>query len=249
MKIIIDDKDVEVLSGDTILTAAKRAGIHIPTLCHNEAFKGQGRCRLCLVEVDIQGMKRVVTACTYPIVKEITVKTTTPQIQKMRRNIIMLLYKRASGSSLMTDMYREYGCEENQLQENPEEKCILCNLCVLACEELGNSAISLIMRGTSKQVATPYNEAAEACLGCGSCAEVCPTGAIEVTEKDGNRLIWNKVFKLVKCQRCGTPFATEEQMAFIKAKWTDSEMLEYCESCRRKVTAERLRSVDEVFTS
>ena len=242
MKIIIDEKDVEVFAGDTILTAAKRAGIYIPTLCHNEAFDGQGRCRLCLVEVDNQGMKKVVTACTYPVVKEITVKTSTPQIIKMRKNVIMLLYKRASGSKLMQDMFREYGCEDNQLQENPEEKCILCNLCVLACEKMGSSAISLIMRGTDKKVATPYNEAAEECIGCGACAEVCPTDAIELVEKVGTRTIWNKQFKLVNCQRCGTPFATEEQLAFIQAKGKDNEMLSYCENCRRKMTAEKIQS-------
>ncbi len=243
MKIIIDEKDVEVFEGDTILTAAKRAGIKIPTLCHHEGFQGQGRCRLCLVETEDKGYKKVVTSCTYPVVKEITVRTTTPQIDQMRKNIIMLLYKRATGSELMQKLFHKFGCEDNQLKENPEEKCILCNLCVLACEEMGTSAISLIMRGTDKKVATPYNEAAEACIGCGSCAEVCPTEAIELTEMDGTRTIWNKEFQLVKCQRCGNSIATEEQLARVRAKGQDLEMLFYCDSCRRKVTAEKIQGL------
>ncbi len=243
MKILIDDMDVEVTYGETILTAARRAGIHIPTLCYHEAFEGQGRCRLCLVEVDYRGKKQIVTSCTYPVTDEITVRTSTPRIQKMRKNIIMLLYKQASSSTLLQDMFREYGCQENSLHDNPEEKCILCNLCVLACEEMGSSAISLIMRGTEKRVATPYDEASEVCLGCGACAAICPTQAIEVIEQDGYRIIWNKKFKLLNCQRCGRPFATEEQLAYINSKGNYTDNL-ICLSCRRKMTAEKI----QVFT-
>ncbi len=241
MKILIDDLEVEVTHGETILTSARKAGIHIPTLCYHEAFEGQGRCRLCLVEVDCRGVKQVVTSCTYPVTEEITVRTSTPGIEKMRKNIVMLLYKQASASTILHDMYLEYGCSENSLSDNPEEKCMVCNLCVLACEEMGSSAISLIMRGTEKRAATPYDEASEVCLGCGACAAICPTQAIEVIERDGYRIIWNKKFTLLKCQHCGRSFATEEQLAYIdsKGKYADPDSL-ICLNCRRKMTAEKI---------
>ena len=242
MKIIIDGRDVEVEYGETILEAARRAGIRIPTLCYNEAFEGQGRCRLCMVEVEKGGIKNTVASCTYPITDEIKVETSTPLIEKMRKNIVMLLYKQAPGSQLIQDMYREYGCVDNSLEENnADERCILCNLCVLACQKMGSSAISLIMRGTDKQVATPYNEAADVCLGCGACAEICPTNAIKVIEKDGQRIIWDKVFDLLNCERCGKPFATREQLAYITAQGKGTAVQNLCESCRRKSAAEKIQ--------
>lgn len=241
MIILIDGQEVKASSGETILSAARRAGIHIPTLCYHENFAGQGRCRLCLVEVEYQGVKRIVTSCTYPITAQIKVRTSSLRIEQMRKNIVMLLYKQAPASSLLQSMYCEYGCQENLLQDNPGEKCILCNLCVLACEEMGSSAISLIMRGTDKKVATPYDEAAQTCLGCAACAAICPTQAIEVMERDGVRIIWNKEFKLLNCKHCGQPFATEEQINFVDSKGNYSDMLHYCQNCRQKMAARRIK--------
>ena len=153
----------------------------------------------------------------------------------------MFLYKQAPASKLLQSMYRDYECQDNSLPENAGEKCMLCNLCVLACEEMGSSAISLIMRGTEKKVATPYNEASLDCLGCGACAAICPTQAIELTERDGYRTIWNKEFKLVNCQNCGQPYATQEQLAYIESRGPDNEMLHCCLSCRQKMTAQKIK--------
>lgn len=247
MKITIDQQQVQAETGQTILEIARQAGIHIPTLCYHPAFAGQGRCRMCMVEVEEKGKKRIVASCTYPVQsEEIQVRTTTPTIEKLRRTIVMFLYKKASGSELMQEMYREYGCSDNNLPKNPGERCILCNLCVQACEDLGHSAISLVMRGTDKQVATPYDEAAAACVGCGVCAEICPTGAIAVIEEENKRTIWNKEFELIPCQRCGKFFATREQwedMVVKHSEYAGSEKL--CEACRKKITAEKIQAFSQ----
>ena len=80
---------------------------------------------------------------------------------------------------------------------NSKENCILCGLCVKACEAMGTNAISFVDRGTTKKVSTPYDDASKDCIGCGACADVCPTGNISLTDKDGERNIWNKKFNLV----------------------------------------------------
>jgi len=241
MKIIINDQEVNAVYGETLLETSRKAGIHIPTLCYHEAFGGEGRCRMCMVEVEKNGLKKVVAACTYPVTDEVSVRTSTPVIDKIRRNIIMLLYKCASGSPLLQDLFREYGCSDNSLQEDPEERCILCNLCVKACEEIGISAISLIMRGTDKRVATPYSQAAEVCIGCGTCARICPTGAIPMVDEGRQRTIWSKNFELISCERCGSFFATREELTHMASV---NEALDIdtclCENCRKKMVAEKI---------
>jgi NADH dehydrogenase/NADH:ubiquinone oxidoreductase subunit G len=218
MKITIDQREINVDPGTTILEAARQNGIDIPTLCYNEAFGGQGMCRMCMVEIKEAGRSRMVASCTYPIYNTIEVLTSTPLLDKIRRNIVALLYRRAGGSGLMQRLYRDYGCVDSRLSLNPDERCIMCRLCVKACEVMGSSAIAAVFRGTDKRIATPFDEAADVCLGCMACVQVCPTAAINVSEVDDQRIIWNKTFRLIKCERCGRPFATPEQMEYIRAR-------------------------------
>ncbi len=89
------------------------------------------------------------------------------------------------------------------------EKCILCGLCVQACDSLGTGAISTVDRGCEKRVDTPYSDPSLDCVGCLSCANVCPTGAIAYTQTDSERTIWNRTFKLVRCPSCGRLMGTE----------------------------------------
>jgi NADH dehydrogenase/NADH:ubiquinone oxidoreductase subunit G len=241
MKIIIDQQEIDVNPGETILEAARQHGIKIPTLCYHEAFGGQGMCRMCMVEVKTAHSTNMVASCTYPINEAIEVQTSTPVIEKARRTIISLLYRSAPKSEFMEKLYREYKCLENRLEINESERCILCRLCVRACEEIGSSAISAILRGTEKRISTPFDEASTVCIGCSACANICPTGAIELSQTPDQRTIWNLIFAMVACQRCGQSFATQEQLDYIVER---TGMKDYetklCEDCRKKNLAAQI---------
>ncbi len=244
MKITIDQQSLEVQPGVTILEAARQHGINIPTLCYHEAFGGQGMCRMCMVEVTTPNSRKVVAACTYPIQSEIEVRTSTPEIEKGRRTIVALLYRSAAGSEYMRKLYEDYQCPENRLTVNFSERCILCRLCVRACEEIGASAISAVLRGTEKRIATPFDEASAVCIGCGACANICPTEAIALEQTDQERTIWNRTFAMVQCRSCGRSFATREQLDYIAQKSGLADLeLEVCEVCRKKNLAAKFEQI------
>jgi bidirectional [NiFe] hydrogenase diaphorase subunit len=245
MKVTIDGNEIEANFGETILDAANRSGVEIPTLCYSEAFGGQGVCRMCMVEVKEGDRKRLVASCTYPITSEIEVQTSTPELLEIRSNIITLLYRRAPNSDYMKELHQEYECTGVE-PVDPEEKCIMCRLCIKACEKVGAYAISTIMRGTEKRVATPFDEESPVCIGCNACADVCPTGVISVKKEGGRQEIWHKSFEMSRCEVCGIYFSTLPVKEHVK------EQLELtvsgdnlCPNCRRNKLARDVANVSK----
>jgi NADH dehydrogenase/NADH:ubiquinone oxidoreductase subunit G len=105
---------------------------------------------------------------------------------------------------------------------------------VRVCEEVvGVSAIGLFSRGSHKTVGTPYNEKSDACIGCGACVYVCPTGHIEMTSTEDKRKIWGRTFKMQTCAKCGKYFAPVDQLKFISKKTgVPLSELTVCTECR-----------------
>ena len=117
---------------------------------------------------------------------------------------------------------------------------MLCGLCVQACDSLGTSAISTVNRGVDKMVNTPYGDPSSSCVGCLSCANVCPTEAIPYTQTADARTIWNRTFELVKCERCGAVMGTPESVAHAAKRAGLDEVPTLCDECRKKLIADEM---------
>lgn len=236
----IDGREVQAREGVTILEAAKENNIYIPSLCSHEAVAPYGACRLCLVEVAKNGRQRLVASCLYPVEEGLTVNTNSERVMDNRRVIVELLLARCPEVQVIQDLAKKLGIDKTPFKPE-DKKCILCGLCVRVCQEVvAVSAISLISRGVTRQVAAPFYEASEDCIGCGSCAYICPVDAIKLEDVGDTRIItmpnpkMDKMeFKLKKCKICGNYWAPEKQLDYIaKQSNLAPEVFDVCPNCR-----------------
>lgn len=204
VQLTINGKQVEVPDGTTVLRAAQSAGIHIPTLCDHKELTPFGGCRLCLVEVE--KWRVPMAACTLPVTNGMVVNTETEAIRKSREFILSMLFSernhfcpfcQVSGGDceLQNAAYREEMTHwpiqpgwSNYIVDTSHpyfvldnNRCILCRRCVRACGELaGNFTLSIAERGAASIVVAdtdvPLGEST--CIKCGTCVQVCPTGAL-----------------------------------------------------------------------
>ena len=179
--VTVDGRTVEVPHGTTILDAARRVGISIPTLCHYRGMPPYGACRICVVEIETTGGSKQVPSCSYPIEESLVVHTDTEQVKQSRRTILELLLAQAPDSHELAEFAAALGVRSTPFEPAPDGKCILCGLCVRVCGDLmGRGAINLFGRGASREVRTPFRKPTDQCQACGACAIVCPTGAIDL---------------------------------------------------------------------
>jgi len=223
----MSDKDIHVFinevkykakEGELVINIARRYGIFIPALCYEESLKPYGACRMCLVEIKNEGVKKkITTSCTLQAFDGLSVETDSDKVLKHRRILLELYLAQAPNSLKIKELARKYGVEKTRFNEKFKKNdplnnsCILCGLCVRVCNEvMGAGVINFIGRGEKTRVNTPYFEQSDLCLGCRACAEVCPTGAIEFRD-DGNLRIassWsNSSVQLKQCKMCGKYFA------------------------------------------
>lgn len=249
IRITIDGKTFTAKDGETILEVARRNQINIPTLCYASWAEPQGGCRLCSVEFtkpSWDGWCKVVTACNHPVQKDMIVYTRSERIVNIRKNIIDLLLARCPNTPEIQKIAEEYGITKTSFipREDPDD-CILCGLCVKACEKIGAYAISTVGRGTEKEVCTPFRVESNDCVGCACCAQVCPTNFIKYEEERGVRKIWGSEFTMLACKECGKTWLTEAQVEhFLKNNDNvQRDYFEKCDACHRKETVKTFTQI------
>ncbi len=234
----INGRPVQAEEGAMILDVARDNNTYIPSLCSHESVTPYGACRLCLVEVAGNGRERLVASCLYPVEEGLVVKTDSVRVTDNRRMIMELLLARCPDSEVIQDLAKQLGVEKIPFTLEEHKNCILCGLCVRVCEEIvGVSAISLVSRGVNREMATPFYEPPEACIGCGSCAYICPTDAIKVEDVGDTRTIsmpsCETEFRLKRCKTCGNYWAPEKQLDYIiKKSDLAPETFDNCPDCR-----------------
>lgn len=191
VNLTIDGKKVEVEEGTSILQAAEKLDIKIPTLCYHPLLEPYAACRVCVVEMSLRGRTDIVTSCNTKVQPGMEVQTASERALRARKLNVEMLMARAPAAEPVQAIAKELGIEKTRFTiEDPDEKCILCGLCVRTCDEIvGAEAISFVERGKKREVTTPFGEPSEACIGCTACAYMCPTGAITFEDIKGREVI------------------------------------------------------------
>jgi len=194
----IDGRRVTAERYEHALRVAERAGVSIPTLCDHPDLEPYGACRLCLVEVTHKGRTRLVTACNYPVDEGVEVRTATDEVRRHRRMVLEMLLARCPDVPALRDLAARHGVERPRFAAG-DDTCILCGLCTRVCETYATSAISMLGRGDRKRLEAYADEPPAACVGCGACVALCPTGHIADARAAGTYSIWNRTFELATC--------------------------------------------------
>ena len=175
----IDGKEVTVSPGMTVLEAATKAGIKIPTLCYHEKLEPFGGCRLCLVELESRGSTRLVVSCVYPVEKGLVVRTRSEKVDRIRKMILELQLAHAPDAFDLQELAKEYGADKHRFEKEPSF-CIHCGLCVRYCNEVKKAnAIGFVDRGIRKEISFIPEIASKECWQCKECFPLCPTEALQ----------------------------------------------------------------------
>lgn len=175
----IDGVEVAAKEGMTVLEAAQKAGIYIPTLCHHEKLEPYGACRLCIVELESRGRSRLVVSCLYPVEKGLVVKTRSEKVDRIRKMILELLLSHAPDAFGLQDLAKEYGADKYRFEKEPSF-CVHCGLCVRYCAEVKKKeAIGFVNRGTKREISFIPEIASKECWNCKECFPLCPTEALQ----------------------------------------------------------------------
>lgn len=222
VSLVIDDRSVQVPEGTTLLQALRRAGLDVPTLCHDDRLKPSGACRLCMVELE---GGREVSSCTTPAAEGMRVRTATPGLESQRKLMLQLLAEThpveepPGPKTPFGKLLDRYGVTPGGKPRRPAslkdathpylridmDRCVDCFRCVRICDEVQGQFVWRVWnRGDRTEIRLDQgaNLQGSSCVSCGACADTCPTGAIldqHVLDRD-TPATWTRT----TCPYCGT---------------------------------------------
>ena len=204
--VYLNDIKVDVDEDITILEAAEKAGIDIPTICFHDRLTPPGLCRQCVVEVE--GARVLLPSCITKVREGMKVKTDSDRVVRARRTILEMLAGSTdlSESPELSRQIKKYGANMDRFKDSKERsypvkddnpfyirdynKCILCERCVQVCSEdiQFSYALTIAGRGYTNRITTFFDKQLPetSCVFCGNCVAVCPTNALIASNEYGN---------------------------------------------------------------
>lgn len=246
--VTIDGHTFRVEEGMTVLKVLKTNGVTLPTLCYHPALKPSGSCKLCVVEVPARTTGRPIAmlACILKVYDGMTINTKSDLVNRARKKAFQNLLRMAPQSRAIRDLAKASGIDLGP----PPDGCIRCRLCIRVCKEIvGPGALKMVKENGSFFV-KPIEGA---CIGCGTCANLCKTEAILVKDENNVRTITIRDeiigrHPLVPCEGCGKLFATPKYLKHIDHRVGPhpeiKEHHQYCQTCA-KMFSERVKSFQD----
>jgi len=228
VRVTINDQMLEVEAGSTVLQAAQRLGIDIPTFCYMKRLPALASCRMCLVE--IEGQRKLAPSCATAVTDGMVVKTNTPLIEETRSSMLDMLLANhpldcpicdKGGECELQNQVMAYGPRESRFRDAKRvfhsedirlspviimnvNRCIQCQRCVRMCEEVvGAVALGTVEKGMDTAV-TGFEGSLASCDQCGNCVEVCPVGALMSFPYRYKARPWDLNETDTVCPHCGT---------------------------------------------
>lgn len=239
IEIIIDDRTIQGDQGQTILQVARENKIAIPHLCYHPALKPSGSCKLCGVEVASPSGKQVVMlSCILKVKQGLTIKTQSPLVDAHRTKAFDKLLDLAPNSKRIRDLANEFMVPVKPLPNG----CIRCRLCVRVCNEIVKArALKMVKTEAGSRVVPGEGQ----CIGCGTCANLCPTRVIKVVDLENIRTVSIKEevigrLALEQCHGCGKMYATSEFLKHVEETTLvhphTKEAHPFCPSCTKMMS-------------
>ena len=245
VKITIDEKEYDAEEGMTVLQVARTNGLRIPTLCYHPSLRPSGSCRLCAVEVAGRSSGRQVTmlSCILKAKDGMVVNTQTEAVKRVRTRAFTNLMQMAPQAKTIIALARSYGIDPGP----PPDGCVRCHLCIRVCKEIVGAGALKMEKRAGVNFVVPIEGF---CIGCGTCANICPTDVIAVEDYENIRTIKirDEVIgrhPLERCEGCGKLYATPKFLEHIHQRTSSHTEVKsphnYCSTCA-KLFSDRIQS-------